>query len=132
MPEIYTKKGVKVATRIFGIAIAYEDEVINFVNWLKNTNEDELKYSVLRSKYESDTIFIQMNFDFTRKEFVVHYFGVFDIMSKLGGFKASIGPLLAAFSPFFVLLFLISLSWIMKQSFRHQMAVELEQFSCLV
>ena len=128
LPEIYTKKGTKVTTQIFGIPVAYGDDVINIVNWLENTNVDERKYSRLRSEYVSDTIFIQMNFDFTRKEFVIHYFGVFDIMSKLGGFKASIGPLVNIFAPIFILLFLISLSWIIKESFRRGMVMEVRQF----
>ena len=60
------------------------------------------------------TIFLE--FDFTERIFTLYYFNVFDIMASIGGLKASIGPILSIATPTSILVFLIKLAMIIRDS----------------
>lgn len=60
------------------------------------------------------TIFLQ--FDFTERIFTLYYFSVFDILASIGGLKASIGPILSIATPVSILIFLIKLAMIIRDS----------------
>lgn len=51
-----------------------------------------------------------LDYDFTEREFVIHFFGYADILSKIGGLTASFRPMLAFAAPVFIILFLFTLS----------------------
>ena len=57
---------------------------------------------------------MQLSFDFTERIIKLNFYTIFDMLSKVGGFKAAIGPIIAAIAPFFILYFLIKLSKILK------------------
>lgn len=61
---------------------------------------------------------------FTERVMEFHFKGVFDIMSKIGGFNASIFPILNWFGPFLVLYFLQSLCKIIKENLEAKLKVE--------
>jgi hypothetical protein len=48
--------------------------------------------------------------NFVERRYILRYFTVFDIMAKIGGFRASVMPIVGEFAPFFVLFFLVKLS----------------------
>lgn len=53
-----------------------------------------------------------IDFDFTERIYVIHYFGIMDLLSKLGGLRASILPILGYAAPLLALHFLWSLAGI--------------------
>jgi len=52
--------------------------------------------------------------NFVERRYILKYFTVFDIMAKIGGFRASIMPIVGEFAPFFVLAFLVQLAKIIQ------------------
>lgn len=56
-----------------------------------------------------------IDFDFTERIYDVRYFGIMDLLSKLGGLRASIMPMLGYFVPFLTLHFLWSLAGIINE-----------------
>jgi len=58
--------------------------------------------------------------NFVERSYTLKYFTVFDIMSKIGGFRASIMPIVGELAPFFVLFFLVSLSQIIQEKLKEK------------
>lgn len=56
-----------------------------------------------------------IDFDFTERIYTIKYFGIMDVMSTLGGLRASILPLLGWFIPLMTLHFLYSLAGIIDE-----------------
>lgn len=65
--------------------------------------------------FDSSTITVNLEFDFTERVFTLFYFSLSDILSIIGGLKASISPLLSSLTPLFILIFLIKLSYIIRE-----------------
>ena len=53
-----------------------------------------------------------VNFEFTERIYDVEYFGIMDLLSKLGGLRASILPIIGYVAPFLALHFFYSLAGI--------------------
>lgn len=62
--------------------------------------------------FNKTSIVSNLDFDFTERIYNIEYFGLMDIMSKLGGLRASIMPLVGYLAPLFALHFLWSLAGI--------------------
>ena len=60
---------------------------------------------------------ISMNIDYERSVTTYNYNGYGDIFTKLGGLKASLGPILGFITPFVMLYFLILLAGIIQESY---------------
>ena len=56
-----------------------------------------------------------IDFDFTERVYDVHYFGIMDLLSKLGGLRASIIPIIGYFTPLIALHFFYSLAGIIDE-----------------
>lgn len=83
--------------------------------WKKATsNLSPDNFILLKPEYDTSTIAINLEFDFTERVFTLHFFTFGDILSIVGGLKASIDPLFTSITPIFVLLFLIQLSYILR------------------
>lgn len=63
---------------------------------------------------ESSDLEVQLEFDFTERVFTINFFTIFDIMSTLGGFRASLTPVFSVMTPLIILLFLVRLSYIIR------------------
>ena len=64
---------------------------------------------------ESSDLISNIDFDFTERIYDVSYFGIMDLMSKLGGLRASIMPILGYVAPLLALHFLYSLAGIIDE-----------------
>tara|TARA_B110000285_G_C15102966_1_gene606116 strand:- start:688 stop:867 length:180 start_codon:yes stop_codon:yes gene_type:complete len=58
--------------------------------------------------------------DFVERHYIFKYYTIFDILSKLGGFRASVLPILGAFAPVGIMLFLVSLSDIIRMKLKEK------------
>lgn len=56
-----------------------------------------------------------IDFDFTERIYDIQYFGILDLLSKLGGLRASLVPILGYAAPFLALHFLYSLAGIIDE-----------------
>lgn len=74
-----------------------------------------------------DKFDVQLDFDFTERIFKLQYFSVFDIMSIIGGFQASLTPIINQFLPFFVLFYMFQLSEIIRDKIKGWQHKELRQ-----
>ena len=63
--------------------------------------------------------------NFVQRRYTIKYFTIMDIISKLGGIKASIVPIANKFTPIFVIFFLILLVQVIQekqeQSYKDQL-----------
>lgn len=67
---------------------------------------------------------VQVDFVFTERVFTLTYYSLFDIISILGGFNASIAQVFSFISPFFILIFFIKLSHIIRSKMADKYWVE--------
>lgn len=68
---------------------------------------------------------MNVDFDFTQRRYSYNYFGVFDILAVLGGFRASIVPIVGVFMPLIYLHFLWSLAGIISTKIETEQENEL-------
>lgn len=79
-------------------------------------------------EYDPETgssIISNLDFDFTERIYELQYYGVMDIMSKLGGLRASIIPLLGYLLPLLTLHFLYSLAGIIDDKITNDKHTEM-------
>lgn len=111
--------------KLFGFPINFKDQTIDnliFNQPTQNMN-DHLELEV--SKYDGDNpddleIKLSLNINFNRDVTEYHYKGYGDILTKLGGLKAILGPALGFITPFLMLYFLVKLSKIIQESYTYQ------------
>ena len=106
-PEMLIYKDKNVTKRIFGLAYTWEDISIPRIVY-QTTNDLDVDYLTPKaSKFNSTDIVYNLNMNFIERQYVLDFFTFGDIMSKLGGYRASFMPIFGYFSPLFVLLFLL-------------------------
>jgi hypothetical protein len=113
-PESITKVDQIVKSKILGVPIVFGDEQIDQVLWGPTLNMNSDYLVPLQGVYNGTTITTQLNMNFVERRYILSYFTVFDIMSKIGGFRASVMPIVGEFAPFFILFFLVQLSKIIQ------------------
>ena len=59
-----------------------------------------------------------IDFDFTERIYDIQYYGILDVLSKLGGLRASIFPIVGYFAPLLTLHFLYSLAGIVDNKIK--------------
>lgn len=92
---------------VFGIPVVYSDIVTNRIIWTRSTKYDEKGEALKRGKMKGNALVMPIDFDFTQREYTKKYFDFGDVLSKLGGLRASIFPIFGWFTPFYVLYFLV-------------------------
>lgn len=100
-----------------GIPTGWKDKVQNKLIWRKTvvTNDDGLVPVRILGKedvFNQTHIVCNLDFDFVERIYNIEYFGLMDIMSKLGGLRSSILPIIGYLMPLFALHFLWSLAGI--------------------
>ena len=85
------------------------DNIRRAVNWIRyaDINADYRARIEAPDAFNSSKIIVQLNFNFIEKEFTTKYFGVLDIMSKIGGLQTSVMPMIRMATPWFALVFLL-------------------------
>tara|TARA_B110000285_G_C14740922_1_gene430725 strand:- start:47 stop:328 length:282 start_codon:yes stop_codon:yes gene_type:complete len=93
---------------VLGIAYAFEDNIITNITFKHNLNINvNGRVPVHEGNYfESSDVIVMLDYDFTEREFIIHFFGYADILSKIGGLTASFRPMLAVAAPMFILFYL--------------------------
>lgn len=75
--------------------------------------DDNGKTPLRQEMFKTGTnIVSNIEFDFTERIYDIHYYGIMDVLSKLGGLRASIAPIIGYFVPLLTLHFLWSLAGI--------------------
>jgi len=82
----------------------------------------------LAGQYNSSTISIPLDFEFTERIYIYYFFGVGDIIAKIGGINGFFSPILGKLAPFFVMFFLYSLAKILREKSELAYQSELKQF----
>jgi hypothetical protein len=85
----------------------------------------------IRDSFNSSTILMQLNFDFTQRVFSYNYFTFADILSRIGGLQGSIMPLLGQLTPLFMLYFLVKLCEIIKEKLEESYLKDAAKFATL-
>jgi hypothetical protein len=81
--------------------------------------------------FNSSNIVVKLNFEFTEQKFVLRYFTFLDILSRIGGLSASIGPVMRLAGPWLMLYFLQQLCGIIKDYQRKEYYHEMMKFTNL-
>ena len=71
---------------------------------------------------------VKLDVNYERAVEIRKYIGYIDSLGKLGGLKAIITPVLTILSPIFILVFLLKLTAIIKQSYKQEYLNQLKQF----
>lgn len=78
-------------------------------------------------KNGTDSFDIKLDFDFTERVYTLNFFSVFDIMTIIGGFNASLIPFIDLVLPLFVLYFMFQLSEIIRDKMKSDYEVQLRR-----
>lgn len=134
-PERTFFKNQKVTKSLLGIPYSFDDNVIWELLWKQTIVRDDdfftpIRFMVPDEQINGTDIISNIDFEFTERVYNIHFFGVIDILSQLGGLRASLMPLLGFFIPFFTIHFLYQLATIIQNSMKdkyHESANNLVQ-----
>ena len=87
-------KNLNVTKKILGYPATTEDIVKKRVIWQKTQTINDDHKTGIRNDFNRSTIQSNIDFDYTERVYDVHFYSVIDILSKLGGLRASILPIL--------------------------------------
>ena len=113
-PEKYILKDMNVTNRILGMPAGWENININKILYSATPDHDADLKSQKEMSYNGTNIVLNLNMNFVERQFILNFYTFADILSKLGGLRASIMTIIGQFSPFFVLFFLLSVTKIIK------------------
>lgn len=109
-PEKINLKEQNVTASFAGIPTSAQDIVSSKVLWRKTQNIDDDHFTGVRTKFNRSLIQSNIDFDFTERVYDVHFYDFIDLLSKLGGLRASLLPILGYLMPLLSLHFLWRLS----------------------
>ncbi len=69
----------------------------------------------LANVYNSTSVFIPIDFDFTERKYIYYFYTYGDIIAKIGGINGFFAPIIGKIAPFFVMFFLYSLAKILRE-----------------
>ena len=93
--------------------------------WRKTQEINDDHMTGIRSKFNRTIIQSNLDFDFTERVYDVSFYSFLDILSKLGGLRASILPILKYCMPLLTLHFLWKLSGIIDNAMHNNQQNEL-------
>ena len=71
---------------------------------------------------------MNIDFDFTERVYNIHFYGVMDILSRLGGLRASLLPIFGLLAPLFVTSFLYQLAKVSQTNVEERRLKEIVHF----
>ena len=104
---------------MFGIPYEWEDIEKSELIWKQSIVRDDNnltpKRIVLPGEQIKDTAIISnIDFEFTDRIYRIHFYGLMDMLSEIGGLKASLEPLIGLFTPLFIASFLYQLAGVIQ------------------
>ena len=112
--------------QIFGIAISTSDLIIYSLNLEQSTNVDDDGRIPLKLQGNEPLVdFMTFYFDYKQVFYTYTYFDIKNIFSNIGGLNASIGPIVRAFYPLIILIFLYKLAGIIGESYKDNLRQQL-------
>ena len=114
LPETFNLKQQNVTRRFLIFPMVTKDIVSQQILWAPTQISDDDHLTGLRPEYNRSVIQSNIDFDFTERIYDLHYFGWMDILSKIGGLRASILPLFGYLLPLLTLHFLWTLAGIIE------------------
>ena len=107
----------KAAKVVLGIPITFTNEVHHKADFSFERQELLNKFGHIKTlSVPSDNLIIRIDVDLLLILSIVEFFSIKDMISKLGGYKATLDIFLVMFIPFFVLSYLYKLARIIKQT----------------
>lgn len=106
-----------------GVPYAFADRLEQKLLWRKSVVVNDAGQTPVRKlgkdeEFDQETstaLVSNIDFDFTERIYDVQYFGIMDLLSKLGGLRASINPIIGYIIPLMTLHFLYSLAGIIDE-----------------
>lgn len=108
IPERFIQVDRNVTSYLFGIIPnGWEDIESKQIVYSANTNVDKDAYVPLLDHHgsASASISVTVDFDFTHRYYKINYYTVVNILSALGGLKASLTPIISYLMPLLALSF---------------------------
>lgn len=106
-----------------GVGYAFEDRIEEKLIWSKTVIVNDAGQTPTRklgkgevfNQTTGSNLISNIDFDFTERIYHVEYFGIMDLLSKIGGLSASINPIIGYFIPLLTLHFLYKLAGIIDE-----------------
>lgn len=124
-PERTFFKKQLVTDSIFGIPYKFADRIIWELIWKQTIvrNDDfftPIRFQLPDEQINGTDIISNIDFEFTERIYNIYYFDAMDILSQLGGLRASLMPIMGIFIPFFTIHFLHQLAIIIQNDIKHK------------
>ena len=105
-------KDREVASSLFIIPLSTKDIIFKRIIWQKTHVQNDDHKTGMQHEFNRSIIQSNIDFEFTKRIYNIYYFKWFDILSKIGGLRSSIIPMIGYVMPFVILHFLIKLAGI--------------------
>ena len=120
-PEIKMYKKRLVKSKFLGIPLAYSDRIDDFLKLKeKYQKTKKLKDDKYDPTYGNIAFVARIDFNFHQDTHVFEYFGMADLVSKLGGIGASLKIMLGSFTIFFCFQYMIGLSQAFHRRYQYK------------
>lgn len=106
---------------ILGFPISFKSTTIKHIDWqgeMLLTKELAVAKKAPSEVNGSDMV-ANINYDFTERQYTLHYYKIKDMLTSVGGIRASVLPIIGFMLPFFGLWFLMILGDIIVQNARN-------------
>lgn len=113
-----------------GIPTSFSDRIEERIIWRKSVVQNDDGMTPIRTLgagevFNNTFIVSNLDFDFTERIYNIQYFGIMDVMSTLGGLRASIVPIIGYLVPLLTLHFLYSLAGIIDDKMEANQQTEM-------
>lgn len=115
--------------KLFGvIPVSYRTKMIKRLSWIRAQNLDaDLFVSINREdKFNASSIIINVLPEFTKRVYTLNHITVSDLFTRIGGFRAALGPLFEVLSPIFVIYFLNYLAKVIGEKMADSHQIEMD------
>ena len=132
-PEKTMYKDKLVTRRFLGIAVSWADSQTTFLIWKQTQVRNDEQLTPVRlllpgETVKSTTIVSNIDFEFTERIYTVNYYTFLDMLSSVGGLRASLEPFFHLFIPLFTAYFFYTFAGIVQRKIaenREQKTLEL-------
>ena len=111
-PSNYIEKDNQPTWSILGFPLSFENKTYKQINWGGAKNLDVDLKVPLKSKdmVRSSDMIANVDYDFTERQYTLHYYKITDMLKSIGGIRSSVLPIIGLVLPFFGLWFLMLLA----------------------
>lgn len=117
-PSDFLLKEARPTFSIFGVGLVFENVKYKELMWEGHPIVDIDGRVPLKPQgaVNGSSMIANINYDFTERQYTIEYVGINDVLSRVGGMRSSVLPIIALLVPYVSLYFLVLLADIIREA----------------